>query len=509
MISKIKLKNFTCFEDKTFEFKRFNVIVGKNGTGKSSILDSILYVLTNRSFRIRRYIEELIQTNKNEMSVSVQIGNYEITRSRKRGLERKLDLMLPRDKKEIKKRAQEIHDMYYTTFEVKDLQTNQLLEIHNQLDLRNFISSILNVNPEFIDYTKIIKFAYFRPEHLIKFHPLDLIEDLFLDLEKLKEKIHNLIDEYNASLDNLNNKLFHFQEILKLFPEKSQSEYLKDKTELKQKFDELINLKENLMKKIVEFSTLLNLTNNLIENKTCPVCQTIFSETSFFNDKIDYYKNNIEDFRKNIDIVSNEISNINQLLVEIEKKLSLFENLPNKNELEQLIKDLQLETNRLSDKIKILKILDKNFPRLKTEIFSQFLTENENLILKLFYELFEEIASVKVVPASEFLLYLIKNNNQVEYQNLATSEKVKINLIITFLIILTYWNLSVPFLFYDEIFDHLDKFNFQKVLTFFVFNRLFKDLQVQQKQIFLITHRIEDIKEISEYPDINIILLDR
>lgn len=41
MLEKIRLKNFRCFEDFTIEFDKFNVIVGKNNSGKSTIIDAL------------------------------------------------------------------------------------------------------------------------------------------------------------------------------------------------------------------------------------------------------------------------------------------------------------------------------------------------------------------------------------------------------------------------------------------------------------------------------------
>ena len=41
-INTIHLQNFCCFEDRSFELaERFNLIVGDNGTGKTSLLNGI------------------------------------------------------------------------------------------------------------------------------------------------------------------------------------------------------------------------------------------------------------------------------------------------------------------------------------------------------------------------------------------------------------------------------------------------------------------------------------
>lgn len=52
MIHKIELFNFRNFKESTFEFdSKLSLITGANGSGKSSILESIFYLARNRSFR--------------------------------------------------------------------------------------------------------------------------------------------------------------------------------------------------------------------------------------------------------------------------------------------------------------------------------------------------------------------------------------------------------------------------------------------------------------------------
>ena len=41
MLSKLSITNFRCFENHRIDFRRFNIIVGKNNVGKSTIVDAL------------------------------------------------------------------------------------------------------------------------------------------------------------------------------------------------------------------------------------------------------------------------------------------------------------------------------------------------------------------------------------------------------------------------------------------------------------------------------------
>ncbi len=52
MISSIKLKNFRSYSSATFEFSnKTNIILGKNGAGKTNILEAILFLAVGKSYR--------------------------------------------------------------------------------------------------------------------------------------------------------------------------------------------------------------------------------------------------------------------------------------------------------------------------------------------------------------------------------------------------------------------------------------------------------------------------
>ncbi|MCK4265143.1 DNA replication and repair protein RecF [Candidatus Babeliales bacterium] len=85
-IKKIKLKNFRCFKDKVFTFDSpFIVIEGKNGSGKTSLLEALYYACYLRSFRTRsgkelvnfenkHFFIQIDGTNLEEEAQSIQVG---------------------------------------------------------------------------------------------------------------------------------------------------------------------------------------------------------------------------------------------------------------------------------------------------------------------------------------------------------------------------------------------------------------------------------------------------
>jgi predicted ATP-dependent endonuclease of OLD family len=60
MLERIELSNFRCFQECTIDFDKFNVLVGKNNSGKSTLIDTpklISNVLRYAAYR-RTYLED-------------------------------------------------------------------------------------------------------------------------------------------------------------------------------------------------------------------------------------------------------------------------------------------------------------------------------------------------------------------------------------------------------------------------------------------------------------------
>ncbi len=69
MINRISLKNFRSYSSATFDFtNKTNIIIGKNGVGKTNILEAINILATGSSFRVSD--KDVIQYEKNKSKIT-------------------------------------------------------------------------------------------------------------------------------------------------------------------------------------------------------------------------------------------------------------------------------------------------------------------------------------------------------------------------------------------------------------------------------------------------------
>ncbi len=78
-IKKLKLRNFRCFSEKEVEFdEKVVVIKGKNGSGKSSILEALHYCCYLRSFRTHLN-RELVKIDQDYFFIELDVENSQMT----------------------------------------------------------------------------------------------------------------------------------------------------------------------------------------------------------------------------------------------------------------------------------------------------------------------------------------------------------------------------------------------------------------------------------------------
>lgn len=73
MITELRLQNFRSYIDESFEFEKgVNIIVGPNASGKTNLLEAILFISQGKSYRVKD--SELINFNKNWSKLTAKIN---------------------------------------------------------------------------------------------------------------------------------------------------------------------------------------------------------------------------------------------------------------------------------------------------------------------------------------------------------------------------------------------------------------------------------------------------
>jgi len=286
IFDKIRWRNFLStgnqFTEVDFQDAKTNLIVGTNGSGKSTILDALTFALYNKPFRKINKPQLINSVNEKDCLVEIQfsIGNkeYKVVRG-------------------IKPNIFEI----WIDGKVQD-QDSAAQDQQKKLE-----EGILKLNYKSFTQTVILGSATFVPfMQLTSSHRREIVEDL-LDIKIfstmnniLKErmrKTNELVREYSIKKDMIEDKIEMQESFIKDL-DKSGKERIKKKENhiqiLENELDELNIQNENLALKIendlkpkLEQLANTNLTLkklNAIKAKLEQKIQTLVSEHKFFQD---------------------------------------------------------------------------------------------------------------------------------------------------------------------------------------------------------------------------------
>lgn len=249
IISSLELVNFRKFKRFKLEnLKMINVIIGKNGVGKTSIIEGIYFGSIAKSFK-SYYDNLLINEESDFMKVKINLEN------------KRLELIVTQKEKKAKQNGKIINKLsdYVCQYSVIIFSPDDMRLLKDSPNIRrNYLNiELSNINREYIrilnNYNKIIKNKNdylkkinYNPKLDIKY--LDILDEKIIELGlKINEIRRKYIEEINEYIDKIFSK-FDKSSNLKI-------EYISDFND-----KNIVQIK-NLMLKSREREIALGLTN--------------------------------------------------------------------------------------------------------------------------------------------------------------------------------------------------------------------------------------------------------
>ena len=245
---KLRLVNFRCYTDKTFDFEDTVLISAENGAGKSSILLGIQYCLYGSKTKGAK----LVKYGQTSCKVELAFDKYKIIRTSRPS---KLELI--------------------------DLTTNNTYEDDGAQGVINSIFGDCFTTTSFMSQNPLGSFITMGPTEKLEF--LERFAFKGIDIPAIKDRCKTLIYQKNEELQQTISQLAILQEVLNETKEPSKvSLSFKYKIEDKQKYIDNISILEKKIEKnkkqiiklrktkekILEFDTFKSYTNSyLLEAK--------------------------------------------------------------------------------------------------------------------------------------------------------------------------------------------------------------------------------------------------
>ncbi len=217
-IRRLRLSNFRCFADKEFDFDgKFVVVKGKNGSGKSSLLEALFYCCYLKSFRTHLN-RELVKLDQDYFFIEIEIDE--------KGCSNRIQVGFNDDQGKVVKYNQKQIASYrelISQFRVISVCADDLVIVSGspeyRRDLLNYSTLLLNPSlyPMFKRYRQILeqrnsllKQCKFTSKAILKDELLIWSEKLWMGaieigkirleyLKNLELKVNNLIREYFAT----------------------------------------------------------------------------------------------------------------------------------------------------------------------------------------------------------------------------------------------------------------------------------------------------------------------
>jgi DNA repair exonuclease SbcCD ATPase subunit len=376
IFKKIKWKNFLSFGnyDTELSLDDFNatLIRGKNGSGKSSIIEVIVFALFNKPFRdINK--NDLINdgTNKQclvEIEFSIGAKEYRVVRGIKPNIFDVYEDGVLQNQNSDAREYQEILERQilkcnyksfcqvvilgsasYVPFMKLPLPKRREI-IEDLLDLNIFSSMTSILKSKVSDIDSQVKDVSFEKEKLEQ--KISLLE---LSMKELRQNNDEVINEYESAkqevLFNIEKSKKKLDELGSIPVDKSIDKILVDKTSKLNDINKLLikgNHKIELLNKEIDFLT---------HNETCPTCKQVIEE-NFKNKMVAEKGTTKKDIEKTIESIQSKINDLtnekNALLLKVEEIKNLDREIQfeviSLNRLENQIQDIDLKIDKLKKK---------------------------------------------------------------------------------------------------------------------------------------------------------------
>jgi len=416
-INNLKIKNFKTIKDLDLNFKKINLISGENGEGKSSLLESIVFLLSNHlEGRIKDYVnwdakEFEILTNFNYINKNF---NYSIkagkTTSRKLIINNdELNPFLNSDATEELAKVIDPKIILYSNISLQGKSTQLLFEDPTaRLEKLKFIFGMDKIN----EAVEKMKNDISENKEKIK-----IIE---AELQILKAKKFEIQDEFEIEdYSNLES------EIEKL--EEKKNEILIEIERCNDIFNNLTKQKHNFeIEKNEKEKEKIKVENN-IENY-----KSISGKITLLNSKINEYEKKLEDYVikriKPCDYTESEIKEHNDCYIEISRDIKILEDklkLTKNGKCPTCGQDYKISSveeleNNIKEKNKELIYINESLQTIKNSIEEYKTKNNEN-------------EKIKIQRNNLQSLIDDKKKEIKELQNIKKPDESKINELVMFL----------------------------------------------------------------------------
>mgnify|MGYP003298030603 FL=1 len=525
-LKKISWKNFKSYSNAMTELvfnndPSLNLIVGTNGTGKSSIADCIIYALygkidgTNNSDipnRINKnfYVKIELDCNGHEIIVerglapslfSVTIDGAIVDTAGKNNVQSMLE--------------ENYYKIPYSVFKntlILSINDFKSLVDLNPSDKRNIIDKIFG----FTEYNLMMK--------LIKEDVKALDASLSLNEGSLKTAT-NSIENYEKQLQELKNNEVSQEEIDELTEKINEAKKLKTTNE--ENIKKLDDVRKKLDKQSVEKNMDIRdlkrkIEDNkkkikLIDSKKCPTCGSSLDTDEFHKEREKLVHEN-ESYEKSISELTSIINDLTNKMRAVDSKKNVFVDAISKSKLMDLVSDykykVSLKKNNSQPLLNLKESLDQQIIQLNEEkevldkrkmvydcvmqilgdggIKEYIASKYIPTINQIISEMMEFMGiNYNVVFDKTFKATITSNGYNVTYNSLSTGEKKRIDFatVVSFIKLLKLQLGDMNLLFLDEMLASIDINGVSDMMT------ILKDLSVElNMNIYLIHHaQVENV----------------